>query len=222
MQIDKINKIDKQVKLGFVLTGIVLSFLFLLFLLISEEHKHTLLREDGIIELLTVFIYFLCIICIFYTGKLDYLKSGYGFIMLIILFMLRELDFDKTFTTMSILKPKLYFNSEAYLTEKIIGIIIILLLLYIALWIIYNYSREFLFHPSKNAVISLGALLIIIFLVVAKLLDGISRKLKMFGVEINSQIRDYAWAIEEILELGIPIIILLTFWAYFAKQKASS
>lgn len=213
--------IDKKIKIGFVFTGILLGLLFVISLLINETQRYTYLRENGIIELSTILAYVLCISFVIYSGGLNYLKQAHGFILLFIFFMLRELDFDKIFTTMSIFKPKLYLSYETHLAEKIIGIMVILILLYVVVWIIYNYARDFLFYPQKNAMVSLGSLLIIILLVVSKSLDGISRKLKILDIEISRQVHDYAWAAEEILELGIPIIALLTFWAYFKKQGAN-
>ena len=163
--------------------------------------------------------YFLCAAFIIYKGKLAYFKRHYDLFFLIILFMLRELDFDKQFTTMGLFKSKFFISNSVPLVEKTIGAIIILLLLYVVFSIIYRYSKEFWFGLKNHSIISFGALIVVTLLVVSKSLDGIDRKLKGVGVEIGDRASMHASAVEEILELSIPIILLITLSAYFKRIK---
>jgi hypothetical protein len=62
-------------------------------------------------------------------------------------------------------------------------------------------------------------LIVLLLLGVSKTLDGISRKLGSFEIEIGSQIAIHLAALEEVLELGIPMFLLLIYYEYFDKHK---
>ena len=98
------------------------------------------IEEGGVIETLSVFGYFLCVLLILLKGKWAYIKKYNYFLILIILFGLRELDFDKRFTTMGILKSKFYLSNSVPVTEKLIGLLVIAILLYIFFLLLFLYS----------------------------------------------------------------------------------
>jgi hypothetical protein len=83
--------------------------------------------------------------------------------------------------------------------------------------LIYRYTREFLGGLKNHSPISLGALIAMVFLVVSQSLDGLDRKLRNLGVEIAGNSSVYASSAEEILELGIPIIVFLTLICQFDR-----
>lgn len=210
---------DRQTNIGFALTSGTLLFLLITSLFLEGNNRDILLKEGGVVESLSVSGYFLCAAFIVFKGKLNYLKQYFYLFLLIIFFMLRELDFDKRFTTMGILKSKFYISNNVPLVEKIVGAMVILLLLYVVFSILYRHSKDFFYGLKKHSVISFGALIVAIFLVVSKSLDGAARKLSEVGVDIGERASMHASAVEEILELGIPIVLLLTFSAYFGRVK---
>lgn len=71
----------------------------------------------------------------------------------------------------------------------------------------------------SRSIISIGALIVFMLLVISKLLDGIGRKINRVGLEIGEMASSHLSTVEEILELGIPIVLLITFSVYFKKIK---
>ena len=210
---------DRQTMTGFLLVGALLSLLFLFSLFLEGNSRDIWLEEDGVIESATAWGYFVCVAFMIYKGKLSYLKRHHDLFLLIVFFMLRELDFDKKFTTIGLLKIQFFISNRVPLVEKTIGAIFVLSLVYVVFSILYRYSRDFWVGLKNHSIVSLGALIVVIFLVVSKSLDGISRKLSEFGIEIGDRASMHASAVEEILELGIPMILLLTLIAYFKRNK---
>lgn len=210
---------DRQTIKGFALTSGALLLLLIISLFLEENNRDIFLKEGGVVESVSALGYLLCAAFIVYKGKLIYLKRYYYLFLLIIFFMLRELDFDKRFTTMGILKSKFFISNDVPWVEKIVGAMVIALLLFIVFSILYRHSKDFYYGLKKHSVISFGALIVAILLGVSKSLDGTARKLNQFGVEIGEKTSMHVSALEEILELGIPIILLLTFSAYFERGK---
>lgn len=213
---------NKQVMIGYALTGALLLFLFLLNLILNliwqGDNTNALIREGGIIETASAFGYFLCAALIIYKGKFDYLKRYHYVFVLIIFFMLRELDFHERFTTMGIFKSRFYISDGVPLVEKIFGAMVILVLLYVCVSILYRHAGDFFTGLKKRSVVSFGTLLAVMFIAASKSIDGLARKLTGLGIEVSEQLSRHAEACEEILELGIPLVIFITLNAYFSDK----
>ncbi len=209
---------DRPTIIGFVASGMLILLLFLLSLLLEGSARDFLIEEGGLIESASAFGHFLCVAIILYKGGLSYLKQYHYVVLLIIFFMLRELDFHAKFTTMGIFKTRFYISDSVLLVEKIVGVMVILLLLYFIFKMVHRHSREFLLGLKNYSVVSIGIFMAIVLIVVSKSLDGLCRKFKEFDVEISKQINMHLTALEEILELGLPIILILTVIAYFNQK----
>lgn len=210
---------DRQTIIGLVITGMLLVFLIIVALFLEGNNRDILLKEGGIVESASAIGYFLCAVFILYKGSLAYLVRYHYLFLLIIFFMLRELDFHKRFTTIDIFKSKFFISNNVPFVEKFIGALVILLLLYLIFSILYFNLKDFYCGLRNRSTVSLGALIVAILLVVSKSLDGIARKLNGVGIEIGERASMHAFVVEEILELGIPIVLLLTFSAYFKQIK---
>ena len=105
--------------------------------LIFDVHKYPLLiSEGGIIESLSALGYFISVAAMFYYGGVRFAKRYHYLIMLTALFGLRELDFDKRFTSMGILKGRFFTSDLVPLEEKFIGAVVVLVLIYIVFRIV--------------------------------------------------------------------------------------
>ncbi len=209
---------DRLTIIGFVATGMLILLIFLLSLLLEGSARDFLIEEGGLIESASAFGHFLCVAIILYKGGLSYLKQYHYVVLLIIFFMLRELDFHDKFTTMGIFKSSFFIRHTVPLMEKLVGAMIILLLLYLIFKMVHRHSREFLLGLKNYSVVSIGIFMAIVLIVVSKSLDGLCRKFNEFDVEIPNQICMHLTALEEILELGLPIILSLTVIAYFNQK----
>jgi hypothetical protein len=177
------------------------------------------LGEGGVVESLSAIGYFLCAFYMLLKGGWSYIKSYGYFFVLVILFGFRELDFHKKFTSMGLLKSKLYVTDTVPLYEKMIGFILIAILIYILFSISRRHGKSFLIKIKQLSPVHLGVLATILLLVVSKLIDGLGRKLKTFGIVLQDQFYIYFRTIEEVLELGISIMIMATLLIFFSGHN---
>ncbi len=204
---------------SYAISLIVLFLIFSLTFVLDGNKRNLLFDEGGIVEVASALGYFLCAAQILYKGKTNYFREYYYFWVLIIMFGLRELDFHKRFTTMGILKIRFFTSADVPLLEKFVGFLIILLLLHVIITIFKKHFRHFIEGLKNYSTIHIGVLIAVLLLVISKTLDGISRKLGSIGKEIGTEIYQHLAAFEEVLELGIPMILIIIFRAYFDKHK---
>ena len=201
------------VSISIIVTLLILSFIF-------KIYEYPLwIKEGGIIETLSVIGYFLCVVLILLKGGWSYIKKYNYFFILIILFGLRELDFDKRFTTMGIFKSKFYVSSSVPMIEKFMGLLVIAVLLYIVVSIVKNHSKGFFSKIKQLSSIHVGALITFLTIVFSKTIDGIARKLGYLNIIMDEQTAERFEVVEEVLELGIPLLILATLLIYFSIEK---
>ncbi len=209
--------------LASILPLIVSIFTITILLILSFAYKvyeyPFLIGEGGVIETLSAWGYFLCALLILLVGKWSYIKRYDYFFMLVILFGLRELDFDQRFTTMGVLKSRFYLSNSVPLIEKLFGLLIIAILLYIFISIIKNHSKEFFCKIKQRSSVHIGVLLTSLLLVFTKTIDGIDRKLGNFNFVNKKQTSINFEVLEEVLELGIPLLIISTYIIYFSADK---
>ncbi len=210
---------DREITTGYIITLIALFIIFSPTFVLDGSNRDLFFDEGGIIEVASAIGYFLCVLLILYKGKINYLRKYYYFILLFIMSGFRELDFHKRFTTMGILKIKFFISPSVPFTEKLVGFLIVLLLLHVLISIYKNHFRQFIEGLKNYSSISIGVFIVLLLLGISKTLDGISRKLGSFEIEIGSQIAIHLAALEEVLELGIPMFLLLISYEYFDKHK---
>ena len=210
---------DRQTITRYAISLIVLFLIFSSTFVLDGNNRDLFFDEGGIVEIASAMGHFLCVALILYKGKINYLQKYYYFILLFIMSGFRELDFHKRFTTMGILKIKFFTSSNVPFTEKLVGFLIVLLLLHVLISIYKNHFRQFIEALKNYSSISIGVFIVLLLLGISKTLDGISRKLGSFEIEIGSQIAIHLAALEEVLELGIPMFLLLIYYAYFDKHK---
>lgn len=197
-----------------LLCGLVLN--------LGDRHGQVLMGESGPIEVASAVGYFACALYMIARGGRDFLVSRGYFVVLTLLFGFRELDFDKAFTTMGILKSRFYLSSDVPIPEKVIGLLIIALIFWTVFQLLRNHFVEFLQGLKQRAPVALGVGLIFFLLAFSKSIDGLARKLKPFGIETSAEVSRWAGSVEEVLELGIPIYMVLTFHAWLSRRRAES
>jgi hypothetical protein len=198
--------------------SLVLLAAFVVYL--GPTEAKTLLGETGPIERASALGYFLCAGYMLLTGGRGFAKRYAYVIVLVTLFGCRELDFDKRFTTMGILKSRFYLSSEVPLLEKVIGLIVIALLLWAVISIVKNHLTSTLANLAKLNERAVGVVMIFVLLAVSKSIDGLARKLKPFGIETSQQVSFLASSVEEVMELGIPILMIVVFHSWLRSRTA--
>lgn len=180
-----------------------------------------LLGEAGPIERASAIGYFLCAGYMIVSGGRKFVKRYNYIIVLVTLFGFRELDFDKRFTTMGILKSRFYLSSEVSPIEKLMGLMVIALLLWAVIKIVRNHLASTIANVVEFNERAVGLVMIFVLLAVSKSIDGMARKLKPFGVETSQQVSFLASSIEEVMELGIPILIFVVFHSWLRSRTVT-
>ena len=162
-----------------------LALLVAVVVYLGPTEAKLLLGETGPIERASALGYFLCAGYMVLLGGRDFVKRYAYIVVLVVLFGCRELDFDKRFTTMGILKSRFYISSDVPLLEKMIGLIVIALLLWAVINIVKNHLTSTLASLAILNERAVGVVMIFVLLVVSKSIDGLARKLKPFGIETS-------------------------------------
>jgi hypothetical protein len=207
-------------KIYFRLYTLVWLFLILLIaglIITGVGPKDYLLSESGPIETLSAIGHLLCAaVIIRLAGDWSGRWPAAGLLML---FALREMDFHSRFTTMNLSKSRFYLSPEVGMIEKLIGGAVIALFLYCIYRLFRLEGRTWLVDLKRGRACAYGILFALTCIVVAKSLDGFARKLADIGILVSSQASSYASTFEEVLELGIPIMIGLSIACYYRRRR---
>ncbi len=180
--------------------------------------KDLVIKEGGIIETLSAIGYFLCLAVLLIKGGFSLLIHKWYFHVVLLLLGFRELDFDKRFTMMGILKSRFYLSPEVPLYQKMIGVSVIVLVLIILYKITKNHLHTLFSGLKSRELLPLCVSIAIFLIVISKSIDGLPRKMASFGVSISDRASSFAGSIEEIFEFGIPVFFLIALWAYFGQN----
>ena len=173
---------------------------------INIDTQKKLLIEGGLFESSTVYGYFFCLILIFVSWPWYKILSKWYFSALIILFALRELDYDKAHFTHGVLKSKQYFSDLVGMYELLISIGVLIFILAILASIILREKNSFFKGIKDLKQSQLAVFASIILVIVTKIIDGAERK---FGIDLSQSGKRIVLIIEEVGEMGIPIMFAI-------------
>jgi len=169
--------------------------------------QETLLAEGGFYESLSVVGYLLCIAALIWTLRGAVLRVWYLPLVLAVM-AARELDLDKSLFTRGLFKARQYTGDDVPLGERLVAALILAIIVWAILLMLWRHVRPFLAALFQGRAWAGAVLLGIGFTVLYKLLDGIARKLAPLGIEISADAERTAFVVEEIGELGIPVMFL--------------
>lgn len=198
--------LEKQTLRAYLVTGLGLGLLFALSVPLDETARIWLLKEGGAIETLSAVLY---LVCAAYMLSWVQRARAWPYVVLMVLFAMREADFDKRFTEVGVLKSKFLFSPLVPLHQKLIGGAVLALALYVLVTIVRRDGLSFVRALHARSVEAWGWAVAIVLVLASKALDGVGRKLADVGFVLDPVIDLHAGALEEVLELGIGIFILL-------------
>jgi len=197
--------------------GLGLIFLIIGFLpFLDVEQQKNLLTESGLFESLTVYLYIFCLILIGVRWPLQKILSNWYLSALIILFALRELDYDKAYFTHGVLKSRQYFSDLVGLPELLISIVVLIFILTVLALILLRERDNFIKGVINFRQSQLAVLASIILVIVTKTIDGMERK---FGIDLSSSGERFALVVEEVGEMGIPIMFAIAILSWRNKNQ---
>ncbi|MDC6477500.1 hypothetical protein OAW71_04835 [Methylophilaceae bacterium] len=197
--------------------GLGLLFLIIGFLpFLDVEQQKKLLTEGGLFESLTVYLYIFCLILICIRWPLQKILSSWYLSALIILFALRELDYDKAHFTHGVLKSRQYFSDLVGLPEFLISLAVLIFIFTVLLFIVLREKNNFIKGVINFRQSQLAVLASIILVIVTKTIDGIERK---FGIDLSPSGERFVLVVEEVGEMGIPIMFAIAILSWRNKNQ---
>ena len=194
-------------KKTFVICAIVLAAVVAIDLLFFAKGE-SFAREGGGLETMSAVFYMVAALVFFAVTPKRHWKNLWHIPALMIFFALRELDFDKAFTTSGVLSSNLYRGDSPLMTKLIAGSVLLLFLL--VLFRLVRFGGPATLRGLKAraswALLAITAALTMIF---SKSIDGLARKMLSFDVVVSERVGDFAGLVEEIGEAFIPIFIIL-------------
>ena len=214
---EKINTNPDQQ--NYSLISLALIFLFFIIAIlpwVNIDTQKNLLTEGGLFESLTVYLYIFCLILIGLRWPLQKILSKWYLSALIILFALRELDYDKAHFTHGVLKSRQYFSDLVGFPELLISIGTLIFILTVLALIVLREKNNFIKGVINIKQSQLAVLASIILVIITKTIDGMERK---FGIDLSPSGERFALIVEEVGEMGIPIMFAIAILSWRNKNQ---
>lgn len=205
----------------FLFLYIITSLLIIAFLAIFLDSvtAERLSREGNLIEDLTVILYLSGIVYLLFIASGDW-KFRYYSAFVVLLFVLRELDMHSRLTSIRINNSSYYIEPTTPLVERIAVGAVLLICIYALIRYMMNYGRHLIFGLRSRCGYSLTIAAVLLVMLIAKLLDSAPRILREnFAIVLSSEVKTPMRVIEEVLELGIPLLILLACLQYWTFTR---
>lgn len=204
-----------------IVVAAVLGIFCVAQLLEGNEAQKLFIKEGGIVETLSALGYIVCAILLASKGGIEYMRKHWYFFVVLLACAAREFDFDKRFTEVGIFKSKFLVSPEVGIPVKIIGLAVVLFLLFTLVKILRKYAVDFLKKLPSVTIFELSIVTAGVFLVVAKTLDGLSRKL-LGIIEVSPEVNAIATNMEEAMEFGVPCLFAIAILVYFARLQRAA
>lgn len=170
-------------------------------------HSPLMTGEAGLVEQGTLVLYIFAIVVLL-SRRYFGVPIVWSAMFALAFCLMRELDFDKRFTSIGLLKTQLYFTDTAPLYERLIGIAVGVALVAVVLTLIVRHGRIQLRRLLAFDPVAIGVFAGLALMGLSKAMDGIGRKLSDIGIDISEESVWMFDAVEEALEFGIPLFFL--------------
>jgi hypothetical protein len=175
--------------------------------MVSPGMQSTMMNEGGWVETASWIAYFVA--AFFVALQVLRWPVRWSMLVLTLVLGLRELDFDKRFTTMGIFKSRFYPSPDVPLSEKLIALVITACIVVSLFFLIKNHLKPFIERLKRREGPSLCFLFSGGLLVFAKSIDGLSRKLEPIGIVPSDATNRIAASVEESFELAAALLIVV-------------
>lgn len=183
--------------------------------LLVQDQVRLIFKEGHSIEVMTYLLLLVAALSWFVFGVARAMRGQWHIPVILTLMAMREMDFDKRFTSEGVLQLRLY-SGGAPLWEKAIGAAVVLLILICGLRLLFLNLPLWWRGLRQGSVPSWLVGIAAVALVVSKSLDGLGRKLAPLGIELEQWQGTIATRLEEMLELGMAVMLVQAV-AHFAQ-----
>lgn len=174
---------------------------------LSADVQKAMLQEGGWVETASWVAYFVA--APFVLLQMLRWPTRWSMLICTMLLGMRELDFDKRFTTMGIFKSRFYGSEDVPLGEKLIAALITAAIVVTLIFLVKDHLLPFIKRLGKREGASWSVFLAGGVMVFAKSIDGLSRKLEPFGIEPSDAVNRIAGSVEECFELSAALLIVV-------------
>lgn len=178
------------------------------FLLMPRETSIALLKEHGPVENAQFLLYLIGAVVSWTFAARGIWKNGLLGGTILAVFALRELDIQTAFTSMSVMKTRFFISPEVSVQAKLIAGAAFAAVAYIVFRFIKNAVPAIRSIRTKREAWVAPTLTGIVLLPVSVVLDGSKRYLNRLGIEYGETTVFVAMVLEEMAELGIPLMFL--------------
>lgn len=189
--------------------------------ILPAEQVMWLMREEGAVETTTSAVFFaLALGLLWWRPAQDDRCSWLAMAVLCAAAGAREMDWHKAWTGKSVLKVSYYLGPAPW-GQKLVALALVLLVAASALYLWRRHARRLwqamqAGQPDAGTVATLVATTVI-----TKLLDrSINVLAEDFGVATSPSTRALVSALEETMELGLPLMVALALWQYLRRRRA--
>lgn len=192
----------------------LVTSILVLALLAPLPVQSMLKSEGGPIELATVFGYIAALGYILFRSLYDRAKWLFW---LIVLLMMRELDFDTRFTDSKITKIDFFQSPNVSLIQEIYAVALLGTFFFVVFKVVTTYARDFSVELRHSTQLGIATLLAIGAAGLSKMIDGPKRKAGYLGIDLSEQLHLALQLLEEALELAIPLLIIVALSLYYQR-----
>ncbi|TQS73822.1 hypothetical protein ERN12_08915 [Rhodobacteraceae bacterium] len=189
-----------------LITALILCLTFQSYALVMADTVHDVFSEGTGAELVTV-VLFAFAFGLWWTTSPSR-RAGWHIGMVIILMMMRELDFDKRFTADGVLQLRLYSSADNPVYQKVIGFMVIALIAVVVIRICVRDVPGLLRGLRANTMAAWLMGIAFVVLCLSKTLDGLARKLAPWGIYVSEWANTRAGRIEELAEMVFAILLV--------------
>ena len=214
------KKLDHPFLSFYILTGLLATAVLAVILDLTTAEQ--LSREGRLIEDITVFLY-LCVVLYLLFVASGRSRFRYHSAFVVLLFTLRELDMHSRLTSIRINNFSYYIEPTTPLVERVAVGAVLLICLYALIRYMTNYGRKLVSGVRNRYASALTVAAALLITLITKLLDSAPRILReSFATTLSREVKTPMRVIEEILELGIPLLMFLAclqYWTLVRKRQ---
>lgn len=198
-----------------ILLLVAMAAIIVYYLYAGDETAQSAAHEGGPIDLSSALGYFLCAALMLWKGGNHVREHHWPLIVGVTLLGLRELDMDKRYSTFGLFKSQTFRSPDVSWLEKGVSVLIVLAVAWLLVLTTKRYIKPLLLGALRFEAVAIIAGVSCGMLFIARLLDGIARKLAVWNISFSEHQEILTTIAEEVLELGAPLGFILAFFAYY-------
>lgn len=183
------------------------------------EAVMSLMREEGPVETTTSVLFFLLALGLYWLRpEQDDRRSWLSMAILCAAAGAREMDWHKAWTGKSVLKVSFYLG-PAPLNQKLVALAAVVLVAACAIYLLRRHARRLWRGMRVREPVAVTVATLLVTAVITKLLDRSINLAKDYAIVAMPPIRALVSALEESMEVGLPLMVALALWQYRPRER---